>query len=104
LAVKKIADNAAAELDYIIIFGSSITPWCHFNSDIDVCLIGENAAAFNPDPLRTEGQAYDFLPYSSVAEIKKRSRTDRCNVESRILKDGLIIYEGRRNPAGPGED
>jgi predicted nucleotidyltransferase len=93
LAAKKIADNAPENLDYIIIFGSAVTPACYCESDIDVCLIGRDADKIKTRPMRTEGQAYDFLSYTSLESFLALKRNDKFNVESRILEDGVIIYE-----------
>ncbi len=97
LAVKKLADNAPEGLDCIIIFGSAVTPACWYGSDIDVCLIGRNIEWAQTDAMRSKGQAYDFLTYPDFENLIAISANDKFNVESDILRDGVIVYERKDN-------
>ncbi len=97
LAVKKLAENAPEGLDYIIIFGSAVTPACWYGSDIDVCLIGKNIDGTQADAMRSKGQTYDFLTYPDLENLIAISGHDRFNVESDILRDGVIVYERADN-------
>ncbi len=97
LAVKKLSENAPEWLDYIIVFGSAVTPACWYGSDIDVCLIGKNIDWTQTDAMRSKGQKYDFLTYPDFENLITISRHDKFNVESNILKDGVIVYERKDN-------
>jgi predicted nucleotidyltransferase len=93
-AVKRLVDNISGWVDYVVVFGSSIMPYCRKDSDIDVSLIGDYTEENqNMDAMRMEGQSYDFLRYASVDDLKKRAAYSIQNVERDIYERGVVVFE-----------
>jgi predicted nucleotidyltransferase len=92
-AVKHLVDNIPAWVDYAIVFGSAIMPYCRHESDIDIALIGNLSGETNLDNLRIDNQSYDFLKYKSVNELKQKATTSRQNVEKDIYERGVVVFE-----------
>lgn len=93
-AVKRLVDNVSGWVDYVIVFGSAIMPYCRKDSDIDVSLIGGYTGNdHNLDAMRIEGQSYDFLKYISLEDLKKRAAYNIQNIERDIYERGVVVFE-----------
>ena len=83
----------AAPISHGIIFGSATNYSCWWGSDIDVCLVGVDAS-YNTKPLRVPGQAYDFIFYKNLEELRKQAHAH--GIEKEIWEKGVVVY-GNRN-------
>jgi len=90
--VKYLVDNIPNEVDYVIVFGSSIMPYCQAESDIDVAFVGE-CEYKDLDRAFVDDQEYDVLIYKSLDEVKQRAFSSRQNVEREIYENGVLVYE-----------
>ena len=83
---KKAADFDIVKKIYI--FGSSVTPRCHIDSDIDICIDADTSDGIKVFELqKTVGDICDWncdiLKYSNIGSILKET----------IDKEGVVIYE-----------
>lgn len=83
---KKAADFDIVKKIYI--FGSSVTPRCHIDSDIDICIDADTSDGIKVFELqKTVGDICDWncdiLMYSNIGSILKET----------IDKEGVVIYE-----------
>ena len=99
LAVKHLVDNVEDWVEGVIIFGSSVTHAHHYDSDLDVCIIGTPAGEFSSINLRVKGVAYDFILVDSVEELKQKSDEDFCSVYREIMEGGVVVYDRKNNIA-----
>lgn len=91
--------NICKEIDYIILFGSSLENKCTERSDIDLAIISNvtrakllrsnsydrfTTALYNID----DEQTYDILQFNSMEDLKKRDNA----VCKDIVNKGKIIY------------
>ncbi len=91
--------SVCKEIDYIILFGSSLENKCTERSDIDIAIISNTSrskflrsksysrfttALYNID----EEQCYDILQFNSMEDLKKKSSP----VCRDIVNKGKIIY------------
>lgn len=89
-AVSKIYDKAA-DFDVIrkiIIFGSAVTPKCHIDSDLDICIDADTSDGIKIFDLQKEiGEACDWncdiLMYQNIGN----------NLRNTIDKEGVVVYE-----------
>lgn len=91
--------NGCKEIDYIILFGSSLEDKCTEQSDIDLAIISNTTRAkflrsnsynkFTTALYRIdEEQTYDILQFNSMEDLKKR-KSPICR---EIMNKGKIIY------------
>lgn len=87
-------------VDYAIVFGSAVSPSCHYGSDIDICLVGKTAEDFNSQRLRDKSHAYDFILVDSKQDLVEKSENDFCSVYRDIWEEGVVVYAKGRDLAG----
>ena len=80
-------------IEYIIIFGSSVSLVCKDTSDVDVCIIGEKPKNFSVDILRDIEKRFDFLCFESSEDIKSEALKNKYSLEARIYESGVIVYD-----------
>ena len=97
LAVKHLVNNVEDWVESVIIFGSSVTYAHHYDSDLDVCIIGTPAGEFSSCDLRLKGEAYDFIVVESPEVLKQRSDEDFCSVYRDIMEGGVVVYDKKNN-------
>ena len=68
------------EIDMICIFGSSVTPYCHPGSDIDVVIGGVNKHRFVPP----DNDIYDIIWADSI--------TPGSSFANEITRKGVVVY------------
>jgi len=97
LAVKHLVDNIEDWVEGVIIFGSSVTHAHHYDSDLDVCIIGTPTREFTSRNLRLRGESYDFIPIESAETLKQKSDEDFCSIYRDIVEGGVVIYDKKSN-------
>ena len=100
MAVKHLVDNVEDWVENIIIFGSSVTHAHHYNSDLDVCIVGIPIEEFSSHKLRLKGQMYDFILIDSLKLLKQKSDDDFCSVYRDIMDGGVVVYDKKSKSAG----
>ena len=100
LAAKHLVDNVEDWVEGVIIFGSGVTPAHHYDSDLDVCIIGTPGEEFSSRDLRLRGEAYDFVLVESPELLKQKSEADFCSVYRDIMDGGVVVYVKKNNSAG----
>ena len=84
--VKELVDKAFEGISYIILFGSSVNDTCKYDSDLDVCVIGDFDEALLKD-FRVKGVAMDVLHYKTVDDLKTETY-----LFNEINKNGVKVY------------
>jgi predicted nucleotidyltransferase len=97
-AVKHVVDNVPDSVKMIIVFGSSVTDGCGYDSDIDLCVIGNPTADEHHNmityKLGTEGlQPFDVLSYKTLAELVNAFSIEKFGIEREILLNGVRVYD-----------
>ena len=92
-AVKHLVDNVDDWVESVIIFGSSVTHTHHYDSDLDVCIIGKPVGEFSSKNLRVKGQSYDFILVDSAELLLQKSDDDFCSVYRDIVDGGIVVYD-----------
>ncbi|MCL2378159.1 MAG: nucleotidyltransferase domain-containing protein [Defluviitaleaceae bacterium] len=97
LAVKHLVDNVEDWVEGVIIFGSSVTYAHHYDSDLDVCIIGTPKKEFSSRNLRLKGEPYDFILVDSAKLLKQKSDEDFSCVYRDIMEEGVVVYDKKNN-------
>ena len=96
-AVKHLVDNVDDWVDVVIIFGSSVTHAHHYESDLDVCIIGIPDEEFSSQKLRLRGEPYDFILVDSAMILRQKSDEDFNSVYRDIMEEGVVVYDKKSN-------
>ena len=90
--LEKVLAVIPDSVDELWVFGSSVTPYCRPDSDLDVCIVGDN---ISKDDRRKVAHAprygMDLLDISHEA-FEKESQ-ERGSVFNEIKTKGLLIYK-----------
>ena len=89
--VRYLIDNIADYIDYVFIFGSSVHTWHFFDSDLDVCFVGNRPikvdySSFYPDCV------CDFIWCDDVERIKNASIDNFGSIYHDVLDEGVLVY------------
>ena len=95
LAVKHLVDNAYDWIEGIIVFGSAVSHAHHYDSDLDVCIIGVPTGEFCSRNLRIREESYDFILVESVDMLRQLSNNDNFSVYHDIMTEGVLVYDKR---------
>lgn len=95
-AAKHMVDQASCVIDYIIIFGSSVTTWHRQWKDLDVVLVGDAVSEIDTrillnmkiEPRRF---TYDILTYTNLSEISENAN-NLSKLSQEILNKGVMVY------------
>lgn len=97
LAVKHLVDNVEDWVEGVIIFGSGVTYAHHYESDLDVCIVGTPPEEFSSHKLRLRGESYDFILVESAKLLKQKSDEDFSSVYRDIMEEGVVVYDKKNN-------
>ena len=96
--VYEMLKDVPSWIEYVIIFGSAVTPNCREDSDLDICVIGDKKEE-NNIKLWTclDGVEKDIIYRTSVQDFKESLKTQPFGVVYEIKKSGVIVYEREKN-------
>lgn len=89
--VKKLVEHICPAVTHVIIFGSATLPACRYDSDVDVCLIGD-VENMDTSKLLMSGQAYDIVKYHSLTELRQKAESSFHNISKEIYTKGVVVY------------
>ena len=95
-AVKFLTKNAPSWVTHIIVFGSAVHSWHYPDSDLDICIVGENPGAADDDfsyrkQMKLPGCTYDFVEFADM-EALLCDASDLNGVGRSILEEGVLVY------------
>jgi predicted nucleotidyltransferase len=90
--VKHLVEHVPEGTRYVYLFGSSLLPSLHQDSDVDVALIGDIDMSSSFLPMKLPDCDYDILTFSSMEELKENASQSIQNTERSILEEGLLVY------------
>lgn len=96
--VSSIVDKACFNdfVKKIIIFGSSVTCYCHPFSDLDICVVWNTIDNTKSDLL--DSRVYEFFNFISIvsegnADFFSADRIEGTDLEKEIKMNGVTVYE-----------
>ena len=89
--LKKVLDAMPDSVDELWVFGSSITPYCRPDSDLDVCVVGDNISREDRKTLAHAPRRGMDLIDVTHHEFKEQ-RLDPDSIFSEVYNKGLLIY------------
>ena len=90
--LQNLLDVLPETVDELWVFGSSVTPYCRPDSDLDILLVGDSISTEDLNlAYRAPGCAVDLLN-ASPAEFSEQ-RTEPGNVYNEVFSKGLLIYK-----------
>lgn len=90
--LKRILDVLPESVDELWVFGSALTPYCKPESDIDVCVVGDNIT--NEDRkmlMHAPVSAMDLIDVSR--EGFNNERKVAGSIYNEVQENGLLIYD-----------
>ena len=90
--LKRILDALPDSVDELWVFGSALTPYCKPESDIDVCVVGDNIT--NEDCrtlMHAPTSAMDLIDASH--EVFENERKVVGSIYNEVQEKGLLIYD-----------
>jgi predicted nucleotidyltransferase len=90
--IRHLVENVPEGTKYVYLFGSSLLPSLHQESDVDVALIGDIDLTSSFLPMKLPDCEYDILTFSSMDELRENASRSIQNTERSILEGGLLVY------------
>ena len=90
--LKKILDVIPESVDELWVFGSSVTPYCRPDSDLDVCIVGDNISKEDRRRL-AHAPRYGMDLIDINHEVFDRESREGGSVFNEIKNKGLLIYK-----------
>ena len=89
--LKKVLDVLPETVDVLWVFGSSVTPYCRPDSDLDVCIVGDK---ITKEDCKTIAHAprYGMDLISVSHEEFEQNKNENGSIYSEIYNKGLLIY------------
>ena len=100
--VTQLVKEVPAWVDYLIIFGSSVTPNCYAHSDLDICVIGKPTEPISNLFPCLDHEEKDIIFKTSIHDLRASLDAQPSGIISDILSKGVVIYahEKNLNPTG----
>lgn len=93
-------------VEYIVLFGSALTLANNPSSDIDLCFIlteiNQNTQDACYSLSRKMGKQFDMI-LKTKADIEEEYN-DISSIVYDIVREGVVIYDKKKNPVGHSED
>lgn len=90
--LKAVLDVIPESVDELWVFGSSVTPYCRPDSDLDVCVVGDNITKADRKILiHAPRHGMDLLDVTH-AEFNKE-RNESGSVFNEVFNKGVLVYK-----------
>lgn len=90
--LKAVLDIIPESVDELWVFGSSVTPYCRPDSDLDVCVVGDNITKADRKKLiHAPRHGMDLLDITNAEFIKERNEVG--SVFNEVFNKGVLVYK-----------
>ena len=90
--LKAVLDVIPESVDELWVFGSSVTPYCRPDSDLDVCIVGDNITKADRKALiHAPRHGMDLLDITNTDFIKERNEAG--SVFNEVFNKGVLVYK-----------
>ena len=89
--LKKVLDVIPDSVDELWVFGSAVTPYCRPDSDIDVCIIGNNISREDRRTL-THAPRYGMDLINASHEEFDLQKNESGSIFNEVYTKGLLVY------------
>ena len=89
--VKHIVDSMPDWVDYAIVFGSSVQPYCKPASDVDICIIGAYKKGIHCIDL-WDIEDVDIIHHNSKEDFLSSLKDNPHSATSEAYNKGVVVY------------
>ena len=90
--LQSVIDVLPESIEELWVFGSAVTPYCRPDSDLDICVVGDNISREDRKIIaHAPRRGMDLLDITS-SEFEKES-SDKNSVYYNVKNKGLLIYK-----------